>query len=126
MEDSLKRQREKTPAGDARRQDSELGAFVERVTSALGDRIELITLFGSAARGDAAPDSDIDLLIVTRGPFLEDFREIIRIAGDFTLKVGRYFSTKVYDHERYHAMRRLKTPFMQNIEREGKTLWSRS
>jgi predicted nucleotidyltransferase len=30
---------------------------------------ERIILFGSRARGDAAEDSDVDLLIVERGPF---------------------------------------------------------
>ena len=48
-----------TPA-DARA----VAAFVERVRSVLGERVVAIRLFGSKARGDADPESDIDILLV--------------------------------------------------------------
>jgi hypothetical protein len=34
-----------------------------------GEQLEKIILFGSQARGDARPDSDIDILIVLKNPF---------------------------------------------------------
>jgi uncharacterized protein len=40
--------------------------YAEHVHAALGDRLISIALFGSVARGDATPTSDIDLLIVAR------------------------------------------------------------
>ena len=33
-----------------------------------GDRLVRLVLFGSHARGDAVPGSDIDVLVVLRGP----------------------------------------------------------
>jgi len=42
-------------------------ALAERLASALeplGDRITLAWIFGSTARGDARPDSDIDLIVI--------------------------------------------------------------
>ena len=36
----------------------------------LGDRLEAMYLYGSQARGDARPDSDIDVLAVIRGTAL--------------------------------------------------------
>ena len=45
----------------------ELGAFFERLGPALND-LDLVVLHGSLARGESTPQSDIDLLIVTRNP----------------------------------------------------------
>lgn len=44
-----------------------LHAIVETIVREVDP--EQIILFGSRARGDAVPTSDIDLLIVARGPF---------------------------------------------------------
>ncbi len=39
--------------------------MARRIVEVAGDRVERIILFGSRARGDAHPDSDYDLLVVT-------------------------------------------------------------
>ena len=53
-------------------------ALVDRMVtecrSALGDDLVAIALFGSVARGQARPDSDVDLYVVTRRPALGDPR----------------------------------------------------
>lgn len=33
-----------------------------------GDRLQRLILFGSQARGDATPESDVDVLVVLKGP----------------------------------------------------------
>ena len=45
--------------------------FAAKAREACGDAIEEILLFGSVARGDDRPDSDIDILVITSE---EDFR----------------------------------------------------
>ena len=40
-----------------------LDVFVERLYAHCGDRVRSVILFGSMARGDAGPDSDIDVLV---------------------------------------------------------------
>ena len=53
-------------------------ALADRVVAeyraALGDDRVAIALFGSVARGQARPDSDLDLYVVTRRPILGDPR----------------------------------------------------
>jgi len=48
----------------ARDVDTKLGEMVRRIVEEFHP--EKIILFGSRARGDAAPDSDVDLLVVMR------------------------------------------------------------
>jgi predicted nucleotidyltransferase len=50
---------------NAPRQDI-LGEIIERVLKVVYPR--RIVLFGSAARGQIGPDSDLDLLVIVRGP----------------------------------------------------------
>lgn len=42
--------------------------FAPRVTSALGDQVDALVLFGSVARGEATPSSDIDMVIIGPSP----------------------------------------------------------
>ncbi len=46
-------------------------ALLERMVQAIVDEVEpeRVILFGSRARGDARPDSDVDLVIVEAEPF---------------------------------------------------------
>ena len=46
-------------------------ALLERMVQAIVDEVEpeQVILFGSRARGDARPDSDVDLVIVEAEPF---------------------------------------------------------
>ena len=53
-------------------------ALADRVVAeyraAIGDDLVAIALFGSVARGQARPDSDLDLYVVPRRPSLGDSR----------------------------------------------------
>lgn len=45
-----------------------LGWVSQSVRELYGPRLKHLILFGSYARGDARPDSDVDLLVVLEGP----------------------------------------------------------
>lgn len=49
-----------------------------RLERQYGDRMKAVILYGSQARGQARPDSDIDLLVVLDGP-VALYKEIRRI-----------------------------------------------
>lgn len=44
--------------------DEPMGALVSRAAAIVGDALVAVVLHGSWARGDATPDSDVDLLVV--------------------------------------------------------------
>jgi predicted nucleotidyltransferase len=54
----------------------------EAVQDIYGSRLRHLFLFGSHARGEATPESDVDLLVVLEGPvqFYDEAKRISRIA----------------------------------------------
>ncbi len=89
-----------------------------RLAEIYGDRIVRVILYGSQARGDAHADSDVDVLVVLRGPvnILAELRRIsplkLDLLGQYnTLISFQPFSEKIYqDHI---------GSFMENIYEEG-------
>ena len=84
----------------------------------LGGQLEDILLFGSRARGEGRPDSDVDVLILLKGEF--DYGELIRrtsslVAGlslEHDIVISRAFATKA----RYETE---QSPFYINVRREA-------
>jgi predicted nucleotidyltransferase len=93
--------------------------FVHKVGQRFPDRVRAILLFGSRARGDAGPDSDIDLLVVMDTPDLETRRAIRDLAVEVWLTDGIYLSTRVWSEadRRQHAD--LQTAFYENLQRDA-------
>ena len=79
-----------------------------------------VILYGSEARGDARPDSDIDLLILLDGN-QRDLRREDEIAGrlyDIELNSGIVISPMIMLRKQWENMP-FKTPFYINVMNEG-------
>lgn len=77
-----------------------------------------ILLFGSQARGDATPESDIDVMIVLRGEVWPG-EEIARSGGivaQLSLEYNVLLST-IFESEEDFRLRR--SPLLLNVQREG-------
>jgi len=81
-------------------------------------QIEKIILYGSVARGDAGPDSDIDLLVLWKGNEREGWRAMTGIAFDLMVNTGYYLSVKVMGADTFSG----SPGFEQNVMREGITV----
>ena len=93
--------------------------FVRAVRMRLGTDIVGVKLFGSKARGDATPDSDLDVLIVVGDRRLEAEDAVLDIAFDVNLAHDVYISPRVIERAVLeHPVWRI-TPFVQALEREG-------
>jgi uncharacterized protein len=79
-----------------------------------------IILFGSEARGDSKPDSDIDVLILVNKEKLsfEDKSVITDPLYDIEIKTGVSISPIVYTKKQWDS-RPFKTPFYINVMNEG-------
>jgi len=91
----------------------------EQMIHAIEPDAEII-LFGSEARGDARPDSDIDLLVLLPGDKKSIDREM-EICGQTMLlegQTGISISPKIYLKKDWEN-RPFVTPFYLNVMREG-------
>ena len=80
-------------------------------------------LYGSEARGDARPDSDIDLLLLVDKDKLSysDKDRIMAPFYDIELDTGIIISTLIMSRKEWES-RPFLTPFQYNVNREGVTL----
>ncbi|MCI9019322.1 MAG: nucleotidyltransferase domain-containing protein [Eubacterium sp.] len=102
-----------------------LGQYVEVVREIYGDRLKSVILYGSYARGDFRPDSDIDIMI------LADLTEME------IEEFGRQLSWSTYDFNEEHetdikpiakSAAHFKKwqgvyPFYTNVQQEGVELY---
>jgi predicted nucleotidyltransferase len=83
-----------------------------------GERLVQMLLFGSQARGDAEPESDIDVLVVLQGP-VDPGAEIAR-TGEVTallaLKHNVVISRVFISAEQFSEE---QSPLLLNVRREG-------
>jgi predicted nucleotidyltransferase len=94
-------------------------AEIERRVSALLP-VRRYVLFGSKARGDSAPDSDVDLLIVTERK--ADWRQSSAISREVFLVNLQYdtlFSTVTVSAEEWEGELYRVLPLHKAVDREG-------
>lgn len=102
------------------------GIYTDLVTgilSVLSTQVTQIVLYGSVARGTDSPESDIDIAIFVRSrlsPALED--QLSDMIVDMNLKYDRVFSVIDIEEASYRKWRHV-TPFYQNVDKDGITLW---
>ncbi len=92
---------------------------LERVLS--GQLIEL-KLFGSKARGDDRPNSDIDVLVIVA---TDDWRirdKVYDVATDILLQRDVCISPKVISKKRFEQLCKEGTSFMSNVSRDAITV----
>jgi predicted nucleotidyltransferase len=84
----------------------------------LGLQIEAIYLYGSQARGDARPDSDIDVLVVLRGDF--SYFEMVERTGEIAARLSLQYDTVVsLAFSSLEKSNQQKIPFLLNVRQEG-------
>jgi predicted nucleotidyltransferase len=82
--------------------------------------VEQIVLFGSAARGERGPESDLDLLIVTTRPLTpEESRRIVPVLYPIQIEAGVVLSTIEVTHEEWEHGAYKVLPIRRQIERDG-------
>jgi predicted nucleotidyltransferase len=89
-----------------------------RFEAIYGDRLVKMILFGSQARGDAEPGSDIDVLVVLRGDVspCEEIERTLDDVVEMLLRRGHAVACVFVSAEEYE---RERSPLMLNVWREG-------
>jgi uncharacterized protein len=97
-----------------------LKRFKKEVGKVLGDRLDRVVLFGSRSRGDAAPDSDFDLLVTVQNLQETDRKRVFEIAADLSLEYDTVLTVLVvpandFTEDRYFYL-------YENIQKEGQVV----
>ena len=92
-----------------------------RLVEAYGSRLQNLVLYGSEARGEAHPDSDIDVLVILRGPIRlwDDLRAAVRALYPLSLLWDRPITPLPVDADEYSE---LDCPLYRSARKEGITL----
>ena len=102
-----------------------LEIFLDRLLRRVPAAVEQVDMFGSKARGDSHPESDIDIMVVLDVVSESKANAIYDAVIDTLLETGIYLSALVYGGNEFRSLMAERTPFMQNVAEEGITLWSR-
>jgi len=86
-----------------------------------GDCLVQLVLYGSQARGDATPTSDIDVLVILKGTVNpgDEIAQVGKITAALSLKYNVVISCVFLSAERYKTE---QSPLLLNVRREGVTI----
>ena len=92
----------------------------QKLLQCYGDRLVRFIVFGSCARGDQTPDSDIDILITMRDPVNWNLKcNILDLVYAIELEKDVIMDIKVYSEENIQHTLLGATPFIENALNEG-------
>jgi len=93
-----------------------LSELKARLVAAHGDRLKGVVLYGSVARGEETPDSDIDVMALITGPTSADRRQSYRQLHELICDSPRPISIRHYDWQRYEKR---DSPLADSVHDEG-------
>jgi predicted nucleotidyltransferase len=82
-------------------------------------RLVELRLFGSKARGDACPESDMDVLVVLEDYDWELKKAVYDLCYDIGMEHGILIAPILRSRAEYESPLRRATPFHQAVMREG-------
>jgi predicted nucleotidyltransferase len=91
----------------------------EEILALVGDRLRGFYLFGSKARGDYDPESDVDLAILVDGLDRKTKERIIDIVADKEIKFLVVISSLVLSWQDFSDLKERERRIALDIESEG-------
>ena len=92
-----------------------LDAFVKKAKDILSDDLIDVLIYGSVARGNAHPDSDIDVIVIVKKNAFRNQMKLASLAFDILMDTGEYISVQAMKKKDLQR----DTMFMWNVRREA-------
>lgn len=96
---------------------SVISEFADEVNELKG--VEEIILYGSYAREEAVPGSDVDILVLTDGENPDLRSDLEDIAGEYWMETNVIFSPKIIEKEKFEEKIEEEYGFHSNALEEG-------
>lgn len=93
--------------------------FVRRLQAEFGQDVTDVRLFGSKARGEAGPDSDVDVLVLVKRPDYALKHAILWLAAEVSLAYDVLLSPRVVPLAAWQKMGQADTLFYRTVRSEG-------
>ena len=95
-----------------------LDEFKAELRNLYGERLKNVLLYGSYARNEATPESDIDVMVVLTGEVApgREIDRMIDVITEINLKYGVLLAVVPVAEETY---RQINSPLLLNVRREG-------
>ncbi|HET6567017.1 MAG TPA: nucleotidyltransferase domain-containing protein [Rhodothermales bacterium] len=92
-----------------------------RLRALYGDRLRRVILYGSQARGDAGPESDVDVLVVLEGPLdvYAETKQLSRLSVELMDQYGFFFAFMPYEKSTFQYR---PSSFISVVREEGMEL----
>jgi predicted nucleotidyltransferase len=98
--------------------------YVSRLRAHASQRVQDVVLFGSKVRGEAGPDSDLDLLVIVDRDDPQVDRLAMLTAARVSLEYDTLINTHVVTAERWAEMRKWQATLWRAVQRDGVSLVS--
>jgi len=99
-----------------------VATFVQQLHERFPGEILDVSLFGSKARGDSGPWSDVDILVTVTEESWPRRAAISTLAADVSLAYDILLAPRVIGRERWERMKREQFSLYRNIAAEGISL----
>jgi predicted nucleotidyltransferase len=96
-----------------------LNTYREALGSEYPGTVEKMLIYGSKARGDAGPDSDLDILLVVKDDAVGQKRALRRIGYRLAAATEVVPSIMAYTRAEWEQRKRSGSPFRRAVERDG-------
>lgn len=95
----------------------------KKIRDLFGEKVLKIILFGSYARGDYDPESDVDIFVLLKDNDLRKYRKIrVKVITEFLGKHDILLSIRLSNEDTFKRYKEI-SPFYQNVMREGISLY---
>jgi len=101
---------------------SALTQFKAELEQVLGSRLIELKLFGSKARGDDQPNSDVDVLVIVASDDWHLRDKVYDVATDISLETDICISPKVISKNRFDRLCKEGTSFMHHVSKDAITI----
>jgi predicted nucleotidyltransferase len=99
-----------------------LKQFKASLEQVLGTQLVELKVFGSKARGDDRPDSDIDMLVIVSSDDWHIRDKVYDVATDILLQADVCISPKVISKSRFDQLCKEGTSFIHNVGKDAITI----